>query len=166
MADKPQSRRTVARPVLPPFSKWSRVFLAELAATSNISAAARKAGIGTGTAYDRRRTDPEFNRAWQRALCEGYDHLEMELLHRLRQGEIKPAASARKGVRTYDNAVALRLLAAHKDSADRQRAIRSTEDSEAIVQSINAKLEKIRQRRLEAASEPAAEAPDGPQEPA
>ena len=84
MADKPKSRRTAARPARKPFARWAKVFLSELAATSNISAAARKAGITTATAYDQRRHDAEFNRAWQRALCEGYDHLEMELLRRLR----------------------------------------------------------------------------------
>lgn len=155
MADKPKSRRTAAaRPVRKPFARWSKDFLAELAATSNVSAAARRAGITTTLAYDQRRCDPEFNRAWQSALCEGYDHLEMELLRRLRDGEIKPAAGAKKGTRTFDNATALRLLAAHRESAARQRAIRSNEDSEAIIQSINAKLETMRQRRA-SATEPA-----------
>ncbi len=155
MADKPKSRWTAAaRPVRKPFARWSKDFLAELAATSNVSAAARRAGITTTLAYDQRRCDPEFNRAWQSALCEGYDHLEMELLRRLRDGEIKPAAGAKKGIRTFDNATALRLLAAHRESAARQRAIRSNEDSEAIIQSINAKLETMRQRRA-STTEPA-----------
>ena len=78
----------------------------------------------------------------------------MELLRRLRDGEIKPAAGAKKGTRTFDNATALRLLAAHRESAARQRAIRSNEDSEAIIQSINAKLETMRQRRA-STTEPA-----------
>ena len=157
MADKPKSRRTApARPARKPFARWAKVFLSELAATSNISAAARKAGITTATAYDQRRHDAEFNRAWQRALCEGYDHLEMELLRRLRDGEIKPAAGAKKGTRTFDNATALRLLAAHREAAARQRAIHSNQDSEAIIQSINAKLEVMRQRRLAAAATPEA----------
>jgi hypothetical protein len=138
----------------PGFRQWSKKFLAELAATSNVSAAARKAGIGTGTAYEARRTNPEFNRAWQQALCEGYDHLEMELLHRLRSGEIKPAASAKKGVRNFDNGIAFRLLLAHKDSVIRQRAVRDNLDSEAIIRSINAKFEKIRERRAEALPPP------------
>ena len=155
MAEKPKSRWTAAaRPVRKPFARWSKDFLAELAATSNVSAAARRAGITTTLAYDQRRCDPEFNRAWQSALCEGYDHLEMELLRRLRDGEIKPAAGAKKGIRTFDNATALRLLAAHRESAARQRAIRSNEDSEAIIQSINAKLETMRQRRA-STTEPA-----------
>lgn len=133
-----------------PFAKWSKKFLSELAATSNVSAAARKAGVCTGTAYEARRSNAEFNRAWQRALAEGYDHLEMDLLRRLREGEIKPAAGAKRGIRTFDNATALRLLAAHKEAATRQRAIRTHEESEAIVQSINEKLGKMRERRLAA----------------
>jgi len=137
----------------PGFRQWSKKFLAELAATSNVSAAARKAGIGTGTAYEARRSNPEFNRAWRQALCEGYDHLEMELLARLRGGEVKPAAGAKRGVRAFDNATAFRLLAAHRDSAARQRAVRNHEDAEAIIASINAKLEQMRQRRLAAAQQ-------------
>ena len=152
MADKPKSgaRHRAAAPKKPSFAQWSKPFLAELAATSNVSAAARKAGICTSSAYDARRANAEFNRAWQQALCEGYDHLEMELLHRLRQGEVKPASGARRGVRAFDNATAFRLLAAHRDAATRFRAVRSNADAEAIVLSINAKLEKMRQRRLAA----------------
>lgn len=159
MADKPQSRRAAAATPAKknPFARWSRLFLNELAATSNVTAAARQAKITTASAYEARRAQPEFNRAWQRALCEGYDHLEMELLRRLRDGEIKPASGAKRGVRTFDNATALRLLAAHREAAQRQRAVHSNEDSEAIIQSINAKLETIRQRRLAAPETPAAE---------
>lgn len=131
----------------PRFPEWSKAFLAELAATSNVTASASKAGIHTWQAYEARRTRPEFNRAWQQALCEGYDHLEMELLARLRTGEVKPAAGAKRGVRAFDNATAFRLLAAHRDSAARQRAVRSHEDAEAIIASINRKLDLMRQRR-------------------
>jgi hypothetical protein len=73
----------------------------------------------------------------------------MELLYRLRNGEIKPAAGAKKGVRNFDNGIAFRLLLAHKDSVMRQRAVRDNLDSEAIIRSINAKFEKIRERRAE-----------------
>ena len=161
MAETSKSRRTAAAAPAkkPTFAKWSKLFLGELAATSNVTAAAHKANVNKAAAYDARRVNPEFNRAWQRALCEGYDHLEMELLRRLRDGEIKPAAGAKKGSRTFDNATALRLLAAHRDAAARQRAIHSNEDSEAIIQSINAKLEAIRQRRLASTEVSALEAP-------
>ena len=120
---------------------------------SNVSAAARKAKISTTTAYDTRRANPEFSRRWLAALCEGYEHLEMELLHRLRTGEVKPAAGAKKGTRAFDNATAFRLLAAHRESAARQRAINYNQDSARILVSINAKLDKMRERKLLAASE-------------
>lgn len=148
---EPSSSRRRGRSAVPAklsFAKWSKLFLSELAATSNVTAAAGRAGVGTSTAYEARRNNAAFNRAWQQALCEGYDHLEMELLHRLRTGEVKPASGAKRGVRAFDNATAFRLLAAHRESAARQRAVRNNEDAEAIVQSINAKLEAMRQRRL------------------
>jgi len=155
MAGKPKSGpRAAAR--RPAFATWSKVFLAELAATSNVAASARKAGVERSAAYDARRTSPEFNRQWQEALCEGYDHLEMDLLHRLRTGEVKPPAGAKKGTRTFDNATAFRLLAAHRDSAARQRAVRSNRDAAAIVESINRKLGLMRQRLI------AQQEPQGP----
>lgn len=146
MAEKPKSGAPSVRRLS--YASWSRPFLDALAATSNVAASARAAQVPTKTVYDARRTNPEFHRKWQEALCEGYDLLEMDLLLRLRTGEVKPAAGAKRGVRTYDNAVALRLLGAHKDAVSRQRAIRTNADSETILQSINAKLERIRQRAI------------------
>jgi len=146
----PRAQETAGR--TPPFSAWSEMFLSELSATSNVTAAARKAGIHPSTAYDARRSKPEFNRKWQAALCEGYDHLEMELLHRLRTGEVKPASGAKRGARSYDNATAFRLLSAHRESAARQRAIRENEDADAILASIDEKLDRMRERAMKASS--------------
>lgn len=145
---RPARRPRAAKPRATDLPAWSKAFLSELTATSNVSASARNAGIATTTAYDARRANAEFNRLWQQALCEGYDHLEMELLHRLRSGEVKPPAGAKRGTRAFDNATAFRLLSAHRDSAARQRAIRDNEDTEAIIQSINAKLDLMRDRKL------------------
>lgn len=142
-------RRSASRRAATP--AWSKKFLAALAETSNVTAAARRAGISTSTAYEARRNHAEFNRKWQQALCEGYDNLEMELLHRLRSGEVKPAAGAKKGSRAYENATAFRLLSAHRESAARQRAVRDNEDTEEILQSIDAKLERMRVRKRAAA---------------
>ena len=149
MADATKSGSR-SRSAKPSFAQWSKVFLAELATTSNITASAKKAVVPVATVYETRRRKPDFFRAWQQALCEGYDHLEMELLLRLRTGEIKRAAGAKLGVRTYENAVALRQLAAHKDSVARQRAIRDNESAAEVVESINAKLDLMRQRALAA----------------
>ncbi len=148
MAEPKKTRRAPSEAAR--FKIWSKPFLAELAASSNVTAAARKAGISTSAAYDARRIKAEFNRAWQRALCEGYDNLEMELLRRLRDGEVKPASGAKRGVRAFDNATTFRLLGAHREAAGRQRAVRTNEDAEAIILQINAKLEKMRQRQLAA----------------
>ena len=135
----------MAKPVPKPSrSRWMAPFLAELANTSNIAAAARNAKVDTSTVYERRRKDAEFQ--WQVALCEGYDNLEMETLLRLRTGEIKRAAGAKMGVRQYDNALALRLLLAHRESATRERAMRAHEDARAVRAAINAKLEEMRER--------------------
>lgn len=153
MADTiPARRRASAADTALPVRKWRAPFLSELAATSNVAASARAAGIAPARAYELRRADPQFYREWQEALCEGYDHLEMTLLQRLRDGEIKPASGAKRGTRVFDNANALRLLAAHRETAARQRAIHDTRDSEAILDSINAKIEKMRERRITVAS--------------
>jgi len=100
--------------------RWRRAFLGALAATSNVSASAKAANVPPSRAYEARRRDPQFYRDWQEALCEGYEHLEMALLQRLREGEIKPASGAKRGTRVFDNATALRLLVVHRESVSRQ----------------------------------------------
>ncbi len=73
MANSSPIGRREPAPVKLVFATWSKAFLNELAATSNVSAAARHAGIATSSAYEARRANPEFSRRWQQALCEGYD---------------------------------------------------------------------------------------------
>lgn len=138
---RPSAAREVA------YRTWSKPFLAHLAATSNVTAAAKAAGVATSTVYDARRANPEFSRKWQEALCEGYDLLEMDLLRRLREGEVKPAPSAKRGVRTFDNAIALRLLGAHKDAVARQRGIRDNRTGAEVIRAIDAKIDLMRQRQ-------------------
>ena len=133
------------------FPAWGKVFLAELADTSNVTASAKKAGVCTSVAYEARRTNPEFFRRWREALCEGYDNLEMRLLQRLLEGEVKPVAGAKRGTRLYDNATALRLLQAHRELVSQQRAVRDNEDADAVFASIDATLDKMRERSLNAA---------------
>ncbi|WP_324829095.1 hypothetical protein [Qipengyuania zhejiangensis] len=126
---------------------WRDMFLAELALTSNVTRAADKAGVDASTVYKARRSEPDFYRRWHEALAEGYDNLEMDLLRRLRIGELTGGGPA-KSRRKYDNAIAFRLLSAHRESVGRQKALRANEDEDAIIASINAKLEKMRQRQL------------------
>jgi len=47
-------------------------------------------------------------------------------------------------VRVYDNATALRLLAAHRESVTRQQAIRGYSDASELIAQINARIAKLR----------------------
>ncbi len=129
---------------------WRAQFLARLAETSNVSFAASESQISVSWVYQTRREDRQFARAWQSALCEGYDNLEMALLHRLLTGESKDADAKDGSGRKYDNATAFRLLMAHKESAAHERAQRENESEEEILAQIKAKLAAMRTRQREA----------------
>lgn len=120
---------------------WRATFLATLAETSNVTRAAEKAGVAASRAYYVRRCEPKFARAWFSALCEGYDHLEMEVLRRLRDSDFTTATGAK-----YDFGAALRILAAHRVSIGRHRAEMLDQDEEAVLAQIDATLEKILER--------------------
>lgn len=122
---------------------WRAYFLAALAETSNVTAASAAAGVHPSRPYKVRREDPEFARAWRAALLEGYEHLEMELLHRLRFGEPKDADVK------FDNTAALRLLGLHRETVARERAMRENEDLSAVRASIQAKLAQLRAQVME-----------------
>jgi hypothetical protein len=72
-------------------------------------------------------------------LREGYDNLEIELLGYLRNPD--PA-------RKMDVAAAVRLLAAHRAAVERERALEGEEDEQAVLDSIDAFLEGMRERRI------------------
>ncbi|MDZ4308808.1 hypothetical protein [Allopontixanthobacter sp.] len=123
---------------------WRETFLAALAESSNIAGSARAAKVTKSTIYKLRREDAEFRSAWFDALCEGYDNLEMSLLYRLRIGELEGTKT--KARRKFDNATAFRLLAAHREAVSQRKAIRDDEDEDAILASINTKLDAMRAR--------------------
>ena len=125
---------------------WRGLFLATLAETSNISAAAREAGINPSRAYKVRREEPAFRARWYEALLEGYEHLEMETLHRLRMG-----VDAGKEDRKFDIANALRILMMHRETVARERALRSHDDEESVLAELNARLDSMRSRESEIA---------------
>lgn len=168
-APQPRGAATTQRSETEPAIHWTTVFLSALADTSNVAAAARKAEIDVSTAYQRRRHDHEFNRKWQVALCEGYDNLEMELLYRLRTGELKPATGTKRASRSFDNATAFRLLAIHRESTVRERARRNHTSAEEIRAAIDRKIEELRCRVMAAkaqrdATVPGAVLPPKPQD--
>ncbi|MFN3990998.1 MAG: hypothetical protein ACK4IS_12140 [Erythrobacter sp.] len=122
-------------------SRWREYFLEHLAETSNISKSAARAGVTTAKLYRERRQDPKFARDWLAALAEGYFLLEMEVLRRLREGDQQTPSGER-----YDFANALRLLAAHRESAAQAHAQQRNVSAAEVRASIDRKVEAIRQR--------------------
>ena len=117
--------------------QWKRTFLESLVATSNVSASAEKAGVATAEVYRTRRTDEAFAADWREALFEGYTNLEMEVL-----GYLRDSAPAHK----LDVAVALRLLAAHKETVAKERAHRASVSAAQVRATIDRKVEELRKR--------------------
>jgi hypothetical protein len=128
--DHPQSSQT-----------WRPVFLAALAETSNVSDAALRAGIAPSRAYQARREDSAFRAGWNEALAEGYAHLEMETLQRLRMG-----VSAGKDDAKFDIANAMRLLTLHRQGAAQDGTADEGDEEEAIVAILNARIAAARAR--------------------
>ncbi len=123
-----------------PLSKhWREDFLTALAETSNITQSAKIAGTSTARAYKVRREEPDFRRAWFEALSEGYDHLEMDVLRRLREGDFATTEGTK-----FDFAAALRVLGAHQQSVSAQKALQGDMDEEAVLRSITAKIDALR----------------------
>jgi hypothetical protein len=118
---------------------WRTLFLDFLAETSNVADSARRAGINPSRAYKVRREEPEFARAWLGALWEGYTHLEMEVLRRLRDGDHSTTGKDR-----YDFANAIRLLTLHRENAARAQAVQRNVSTAEIRASIDRKIEAIR----------------------
>lgn len=120
---------------------WRGLFLDYLAESSNVSESARKAKVSVSRAYKVRRSEPEFARQWLAALYEGYLHLEMEVLRRLREGDQKAQSTDK-----YDFANAIRLLAAHRDNAARAHAAERNVSAAEVRASIENKVQSIRRQ--------------------
>lgn len=142
----PRAAATRARKL--PAPAWKRAFLEALGETSNVLRAAKIAGVPSATVYDARRRSREFAKGWQAALCEGYDNLEMELLGRLREGEIRRAAGAKTGVRTFDNGTAFRLLTIHRENVAKEKARRANVSAAEVRASIERKVAALRAQVL------------------
>ncbi len=121
-------------------------FLAHLAESSNVSKSAHKAGIDASKFYKLRREDPEFARDWLAALWEGYAHLEMEVLGRLRDSDRSSKNADKTPKEKFDFANALRLLVMHRDNAARAQAEQRNVSAAEVRASIDRKVEAIRQQ--------------------
>jgi len=122
-------------------NNWRRLFLDHLAESSNVTASAEKAGISVSRAYKVRREEAAFARQWLLALAEGYLHLEMEVVRRLREGDVNVGEDGK-----FDFANAIRLLAAHRNSVPRgANDVRNVSVAE-VRASIDRKIESIERR--------------------
>lgn len=134
--------------------EWKTDFLEALAETSNVSAAAFKAGTDPSTAYSLRRSDAEFAARWLDALLEGFQHLELEVLGFLRDPD--PAHK-------MDVGSSLRLLAVHRETVAKERARRTQRSEESILNTLNERIERLKQqdeRAKQTAMEDGADAQD------
>ncbi len=121
-----------------PLSKrWREPFFAKLAETSNIAAACEHAGISRAAVYALRSRDMTFYDRWMGALAQGYDNLEMEVLHHLRTGETKDGPK-------FNPLAAMRMLQQHREAVAAQKARRTNVDVAAIRASIDRKIAEMR----------------------
>jgi hypothetical protein len=103
---------------------WEKAFIAELRATGIVSSACTAAHINRTTAYDRRKANKEFARAWRVALTDAADDLEKEARRRAIEGIDVPIYSQGKFVDThkqYSDGLLTLLLKAHKPKKFRDR---------------------------------------------
>ncbi|MEE4201049.1 hypothetical protein [Erythrobacter sp.] len=134
--------RSTRRDAEPRFTKARQTqFLEHLAQSSNVRKSAAKMRIAPSTAYNLRRKDAEFARRWLAALYEGYLHLELEVVRRLRDGDMQT-----EGANRYDFANAIRLLSAHRDTAARAQAQQRNVSAAEVRASIDSKVEAIRRQ--------------------
>jgi hypothetical protein len=127
------------------------LFLATLAETCNVSLSARECKRTTRVFYDLKRRDAGFRAAWTEALREGYDRLDMELVHRARFGTPKDVFyQGRKTAttRVFNDAMALRLLHQHRKTVEGMRAADAgRRDAKAIFDELAARVREIEAER-------------------
>ncbi|MDV3457606.1 hypothetical protein RZN05_11475 [Sphingomonas sp. HF-S4] len=167
-------------------ARWSvkaeGVFLDELAATANVSAAAAAAGFSTTAIYRRRKMWPEFAEKWQACLDQGYARIETALVELASDSLLgaqvadageggaggeggaadAPAAGASIARRAMTIAEAMNLLRLHRASVkggapQHYDARAKPPDIEAVRASILRKIEAIERGRAQRAFREAAE---------
>jgi hypothetical protein len=134
-----------------------RRFLTALERSLNVSESARIAGTTAKSAYDFKRRDPEFARAWRAALDKGYCELELTLLRQAvhgsertetvidgKAGEIRQI----KTVHSYPQAMAMRLLLAHRAEVEAFREVPSSDKqvSSDVIALVRSEMMALRER--------------------
>jgi hypothetical protein len=100
---------------LPP--DWQEKFLKALADTGNVKAACHVAGVARPTVYEHRHKDESFAAAWETAIEESVDLLEIEARRRAVKGTDKPIFHRGKqvaSVKEYSDTLLIFLLKANR----------------------------------------------------
>lgn len=127
-------------------------FLSVLRVTSNVTAAAKAAGVSRHGAHDRYRADAAFRAEWVAALAEGRDHLEMALQAAARaaaEGRTPAAGetAATPAIVGMDAHVALQLVRLGDRREARGRRPIKPADAEQVRATILAKTAAVRAAR-------------------
>ena len=99
------------------FREWKQAFLAALATSPDVSAAAAHAGINRTTAYAARKRNPRFAGQWDAALGVAIDHAEGEAYRRAVEGVEKPVYQGGElvgHIREHSDTLLIFLLKAHR----------------------------------------------------
>lgn len=126
-------------------------FFAHLEMTSNVQESAKLAGMGRSSAYRMRDRNAAFRMRWEKALAEGYAHLEMETLHRARFGservtietDANGTVTKRTVAKVMDGRYSLAVMAHHRATMAAHRAV----DAELIGQA-DAETERTTRKGL------------------
>jgi hypothetical protein len=133
-------------------ARWSqaaeRVFLEELAATCNVTAASAAAGFSTTAIYKRRMRWPGFAEAWDEALEQGYVRIETMLVEAATDSLSRQPIAGDREAPAMSVDQAMNLLRLHRASvrggaAQRYDARAKAADVEAVRASILRKIEAI-----------------------
>jgi hypothetical protein len=125
------------------------IFFAELAATCNVSAAYRKAGVSHYCVYDHRRKSAAFRARWAEAVREAYARLELMMLDRAMNGTVKTRTRADGSVEKiheYPNHIAMQLLRLHRATAAEAEEVHDSELIEEARDRLANRLERLRRR--------------------
>lgn len=127
----------------------AREFLSVLAETCNVSEGCRQTGFAMSVVYRRRKMDAGFRAAWNEAIAVGYQRLEAVLLDRAFNGTervITRKDGSEERVREYPNAIALKLLQMHRETAAEADLDLAPEDMDEIRERLVRKLQRLKKR--------------------
>lgn len=150
---------------------WSKAkaakFLGVLGETCNVSEACRRSGVPMTVVYRRRKMDAGFRAEWVETIGEAYRRLELVLLERAFNGSERVVTrrdGSEERMREYPNAIALKLLQMHRDTAIEANAVHSPEDVDEIRERLVRKLQRLKKRNEEQEAERARIRSDAPRD--